>query len=178
MTPQKYPQTLHTPNNIYFSEIPKNIEIQNFEPPKRTRAYVSMKILEYPPPPPRAIIVTWMDYFVNRLLVLMEYLTSERRKIQICDPSREKGRVGCHIVKFTFSAFWIENCMTNQKILTCWWVLDNFGSQNVQRRWVPTTLERHKLSIDVIITLHVHHKIWQINTRYEILPRNVTMYLL
>ena len=23
----------------------------------------------------------------------------------ICDPSREKGRVGCHIVKFTFSAF-------------------------------------------------------------------------
>ena len=25
--------------------------------------------------------------------------------IKICDPSREKGRVGCHIVKFTFSAF-------------------------------------------------------------------------
>ena len=23
----------------------------------------------------------------------------------ICDPSREKGRVGCHIMKFTFSAF-------------------------------------------------------------------------
>ena len=23
----------------------------------------------------------------------------------ICDSSREKGRVGCHIVKFTFSAF-------------------------------------------------------------------------
>ena len=22
-----------------------------------------------------------------------------------CDSSREKGRVGCHIVKFTFSAF-------------------------------------------------------------------------
>ena len=22
-----------------------------------------------------------------------------------CDPSREKGRVGCHIVKLTFSAF-------------------------------------------------------------------------
>ena len=22
-----------------------------------------------------------------------------------CDPSHEKGRVGCHIVKFTFSAF-------------------------------------------------------------------------
>ena len=25
--------------------------------------------------------------------------------IIICDPSREKGQVGCHIVKFTFSAF-------------------------------------------------------------------------
>ena len=53
-----------------------------------------------------------------------------------CDLSREKGRVGCHKVKFTFSAFWMENFMTNQEILTCWWVLDHFGSQNVQRRWV------------------------------------------
>ena len=26
-------------------------------------------------------------------------------RLSICDPSREKGRVGCHIVKFTFSAF-------------------------------------------------------------------------
>ena len=56
--------------------------------------------------------------------------------LYICDPSREKGRVGCHIVIFTFSTFWIENFMTNQEILTCWWVLDHFGSQNVQRRWV------------------------------------------
>ena len=55
----------------------------------------------------------------------------------ICDPSREKGRVGCHIEKFSFSAFRIENFMTNQEILTCWWVLDHFWSQNVQRRWVP-----------------------------------------
>ena len=37
----------------------------------------------------------------------------------ICDSSREKGRVGCHIAKFTFSAFRIENFMTNQEILTC-----------------------------------------------------------
>ena len=41
-----------------------------------------------------------------------------------------------------------------------------------------TTLKRHKLSIDVIITLHVHHKIQQINTRYKILQTDVAMYLL
>ena len=33
--PIKYPQNLHTP---------KNIEIQNFEPPQIARAYVCMKI--------------------------------------------------------------------------------------------------------------------------------------
>ena len=49
MTPKKYPQNLHTPKKYYFSENPKNIEIQNFEPPKMTRAYVCMKISEYPP---------------------------------------------------------------------------------------------------------------------------------
>ena len=51
MTPpqkKKYPQNLHTPKNIYFSENPQNNEIQNFEPPKMTRAYVYMKISEYP----------------------------------------------------------------------------------------------------------------------------------
>ena len=42
MIPKKYPPNLHTP---------KNIEIQNFEPPKMIRAYVCMKISEYPPPP-------------------------------------------------------------------------------------------------------------------------------
>ena len=41
-----------------------------------------------------------------------------------------------------------------------------------------TALKRHKLSIDVIITLHVHNKIQQINTRYKILQTDVTMYLL
>ena len=60
--------------------------------------------------------------------------------------------------------------MTNQEILTCWWVLDHFGSQNAQRRWVP------KLSVDVIVTLHVHHKIQQINMRYKILQKDVIMY--
>ena len=55
MTPKKYPQNLHTPRNIHFSENPQNIEIQNFEPPKMTRAYVCMKISEYPPPLPWAL---------------------------------------------------------------------------------------------------------------------------
>ena len=41
-----------------------------------------------------------------------------------------------------------------------------------------TALRRHKLSIDVIITLHVHHKIQQINTSFKILQTGVTMYLL
>ena len=41
-----------------------------------------------------------------------------------------------------------------------------------------TALKRHKLSIDVIVTLHVHHKIQQINTRYKILQKDVTKYLL
>ena len=41
-----------------------------------------------------------------------------------------------------------------------------------------TALKRHKLSIDVIVTLHVHHEIQQINTRYKILQKKITMYLL
>ena len=59
MTPKKYPQNLHTPQNIFiFLKNLKNIEIQNFEPKKMTRAYVCMKISVYPlppPPPPRAL---------------------------------------------------------------------------------------------------------------------------
>ena len=39
---------------LIFLRTPKNIEIQNFEPKKMTRAYlhVYVKISEYPPPPP------------------------------------------------------------------------------------------------------------------------------
>ena len=47
--PKKYPQNPHTPKNIIFSEYPKNIEIPNYKPTKITRAYVCMKISEYPP---------------------------------------------------------------------------------------------------------------------------------
>ena len=31
--------------------------------------------------------------------------------------------------------------------------------------------------LNVIVTLHVHHKVQQINTRYKILQKDVTMYL-
>ena len=41
------------PQKIFvFLKTQNNIEIQNFEPQKITRAYVCMKISEYPPPPP------------------------------------------------------------------------------------------------------------------------------
>ena len=41
-----------------------------------------------------------------------------------------------------------------------------------------TALKRHKLFIDVIVTLRVHHKIQQIAMRYKILQKDVAMYLL
>ena len=49
------PQNISTkssyPKKIFiFLKTPKNIEIQNFEPKKMGRAYVCVKISEYPPP--------------------------------------------------------------------------------------------------------------------------------
>ena len=49
MTPQNITTKSSYPKNVIFSENPKSIEIQNFEPPKMTQAYVCMKISEYPP---------------------------------------------------------------------------------------------------------------------------------
>ena len=51
MTQKIYPQNLHTQKIFIFLKTPKNIGIQNFESKKMTRAYVCMKISEYPPPP-------------------------------------------------------------------------------------------------------------------------------
>ena len=64
MTPKKYPQNLQTQIFFYFSEKTlKIIEIQNFEPRKMTRAYVYMKISEYPPPPGgKTILVSKMNF--------------------------------------------------------------------------------------------------------------------
>ena len=46
-TKSSYPQKI-----IIFLKTQNNIEIQNFEPQKIARAYVRVKISEYPPPPP------------------------------------------------------------------------------------------------------------------------------
>ena len=45
-TKSSYPQKM-----FIFLKTQKNIEIQNFEPKKIGRAYVCVKISEYPPPP-------------------------------------------------------------------------------------------------------------------------------
>ena len=43
---KKYPQNLNAQKIFIFLKTPKDIKIQNFEPPKKPRAYVCMKILE------------------------------------------------------------------------------------------------------------------------------------
>ena len=51
MTPKKIStKSSSPPKNIHFSENPQKILIQNFEPQKMGRAYVCVKISEYPPP--------------------------------------------------------------------------------------------------------------------------------
>ena len=48
--PKKYPPNLHTPQKIFiFLKTQNNIETQNFELQKLARAYVCVKISEYPP---------------------------------------------------------------------------------------------------------------------------------
>ena len=50
MTPKKYTQNFHTQKKYSFYWKPKkNIEIQKLDPKKMDRAYVCMKISEYPP---------------------------------------------------------------------------------------------------------------------------------
>ena len=49
----KLAQFCDDPKKIFiFLKTQKNIESQNFEPKKMGRAYVCVKISEYPPPPP------------------------------------------------------------------------------------------------------------------------------
>ena len=53
---KKYPQDLHARKYIHFSELQKNIKIQDFKPNKMTRAYVCMyENIRVPPPPPPGI---------------------------------------------------------------------------------------------------------------------------
>ena len=51
--PQKISTKSSYPKKIFiFLKTQINIEIQNFDPKKMDRAYVCVKISEYPPPPP------------------------------------------------------------------------------------------------------------------------------
>ena len=47
----------YPPKIFIFLKTLKNIEIQNFEPPKMGRAYVCVKISEYPPGGKTSVIV-------------------------------------------------------------------------------------------------------------------------
>ena len=49
MTPKKYPQNVHTPKNIHFSETPKNIEIQKFDPKKNGPSLRMYENIRVPP---------------------------------------------------------------------------------------------------------------------------------
>ena len=51
--------------NIHFLKTPKYIKIQNFEPPKITRAYVCMKIQMYQSNPPGATVCQY-HYLFNQ----------------------------------------------------------------------------------------------------------------
>ena len=54
MTPKKYPQNIHTPKNINFSENPLKYLNSNLRPQKMAGAYVRIKI---PPPPVHKVIL-------------------------------------------------------------------------------------------------------------------------
>ena len=49
MTPKKYPQILYTPKIIFFLKTPKNIENQNFEPPKNDPSLRMYENIRVPP---------------------------------------------------------------------------------------------------------------------------------
>ena len=52
MTPKKYPQNLHTQNNVHLLKPPKNNEIQNFGPPKNDPSLRNMyETIRVPHPP-------------------------------------------------------------------------------------------------------------------------------
>ena len=97
----------------------------------------------------------------------------------ISEIQSEIGHCSCDSAKFKAPADFSHHailCMTLS--LTCWWVLDHSFWVSKCPKKMGTALKRHKLSIDVIVTLHVHHKLQQINTRYKILQKDITMYLL
>ena len=70
--PPKYPQYLHTLKIFIF--LKKNSEIQNFESQNMTRAYVCMKISEYPPPHPIQVFpLFWFFFYLVESYLLYFY---------------------------------------------------------------------------------------------------------
>ena len=67
MTPKNYSQNIHTQKNIYFSENPKNIKIQNFEPQKMDGAYIRMYENTRVPPPPPGLLSLIRIYTCSRV---------------------------------------------------------------------------------------------------------------
>ena len=78
------PKNIHKifipPKNIHFSDTPKNIEIQNFEPKKIARAYVCVKISEYPPGYMPRLIFYFRYLFVLLKIRLLPLLKTVRMK--------------------------------------------------------------------------------------------------
>ena len=70
MTPKNIHKIVIPPKILIFLKTQKSIEILNFEPPKLTRAYVCMKISEYPPPPPPRDLVLplWIPHRLGQVL--------------------------------------------------------------------------------------------------------------
>ena len=77
-----------------------------------------------------------------------------------------------HFFHFLNRAFYDESRNINMLVVS--W---SFWVSKCPKK-MGTALKRHKHSIDVIVTLHVHHKIQQINTRYKLLRMDATIYLL
>ena len=72
-----WPQKLSTESSYpIFLKNPKNIEIQNFEPPKMARANVCMKTSEYPP---LGVLCPWARHFIL-CLVLVHPMTQHEWK--------------------------------------------------------------------------------------------------
>ena len=90
MTHKNIQKIFMPPKIFIFSENPKNIEIQNFEPKKITRAYIRMKISKYPPcwvQDPRVLFfANWPQ--TARRLDLLDIVRTETSQFQVVQLSQ------------------------------------------------------------------------------------------
>ena len=138
--PKKYPQNLHTPKNIHFSEAPKTTEIQNFEPQKLARAYLCMKIPEPPPPPPPPSLGAGLRLFEQQ----------RRRPCNNVRFSRDQAnmRIGFPllcvtlpiVIKVVFHLLTFSYCNFGKYVHTAYSIL--FSDRDVTRRTQKRTKEQ------------------------------------